>query len=390
MKIQNKINRRLLLKSALLTTSGLSIFPSLAFSKSGLPIQEQELAKAILSLPNAIEPEWIGVGKPEVRARLNANENPYGPSPKAKKALAEAIDKSFMYPFQSSKSLIEEIARAENVAPEQILLGAGSSQLLLASFSAFGRKGKFLVADPSYISQVKELDFDKVPLTSDYKHDLNAMANRVNDKTAMVYICNPNNPTGTELDTDSLKDFCAGVSGKVPVMVDEAYIDYVKNPRESSMVEGIRKGQNLMVLRTFSKLHAFAGLRVGYCIAQAEMIKTMEQFISFSSVSHTSLEAAGASYQDTEFPKMVLAKTQETKEFVYKTLKDHGFSYIPSCTNFILFPLQMKGEVFLDKMSDEGVQVRRWEFNGQHWCRVSLGKMEDMKIFAEAFAKVIS
>ncbi|MDX2305237.1 MAG: histidinol-phosphate transaminase [Microscillaceae bacterium] len=384
------MNRRSLLKSTFLGVSGLSVFPSLVFSRSQSRIQAQRLRHALIPLADEIEPEFLKTGKPQVKVRLLANENPYGPSPKAKKAIIDAIDASFMYPGQSMKALIEEIAKVERVDPKQVMLGAGSSQLLLATFLAYGPKGKFVVADPGYISRVEELDLDKVPLTSDYKHDLKAMADRVSDKTSLVYICNPNNPTGTEVDAATLRDFCASVSAKVPVMVDEAYIDYVKNPQESSMIDCIRKGQNVIVLRTFSKLHAFAGLRIGYCIAQPKIIEEIEKFHSVNSLAHTSLEAARASYQDAEFAKMVLSKTQEAKDFVYKTLQDHGFSYIPSCTNFVLFPLRMKGDTFIDKMSDEGVQVRRWEFNQQHWCRVSLGKMEDMKIFAEAFSKVVS
>ena len=385
-----KMNRRMLLKSSLFTASGLSLLPSLAFTKPLVSLDEAKLRSAMIPCAEQTEPEFFKPGKPEVKARLLANENPFGPSPKAKKALSEAIDKSFMYPGKSMMELVEMIAKAEGVTKDHILLGAGSSQILMSAFLAFNPKGKFVVADPGYISNVKELNLEKVKLTKDYKHDLSAMAAKVSNETSMAYICNPNNPTGTEVDTKELKDFCETVSPKIPVMVDEAYIDYVANPKESSMMECVRKGQNVIVVRTFSKLHAFAGLRIGYCVAQPETIKTLQKYHVFNTLAMTSLHGAIASYQDTEFPKMVLSKTQEAKDFLYKTLKAYDFDYVPSVTNFVLFPLRMKGKTFLDKMSDEGVRVRRWEFDRQHWCRVSLGKMEDMKTFAEAFAKVVA
>lgn len=382
------MNRRNLLKSSLLAASSVSLLPSIALSKPRF--QPHVLRSALVPCAEQTEPEFLKPYKPEVKARLLANENPYGPSPKAKKALMASIDQSFMYPGKSIRTLVEMITEAEKVTPDHIMLGAGSTQILMAAFLAYGPKGKFVVADPGYISRVKELDLEKVPLTKDYKHDLSAMAARVNSKSSLVYICNPNNPTGTAVDPKTLKDFCASVSSKTPVMVDEAYIDYVDHPQASTMMDCVREGQNVMVIRTFSKLHAFAGLRVGYCVAQPETIEVLQQFHTPNSLCMTSLEGAKASYQDEEFAKMVLAKTREAKDFVYQTLEAHDFTYIPSTTNFILFPLRMKGDVFLDKMSDEGVQVRRWEFDRQHWCRVSLGKMEDMKTFAEAFTKVVA
>lgn len=381
------MNRRIILKSGLVAASGMGLLPLSLRASNTSPL----VLKATLdSLRDGIEPELLEIPEGEIKVRLSANENPYGPSPKSKQAIVSSLDKSFMYPGKAMRQLIEAIAEKEKVSPKQVMLGAGSTEILMAAFLAFSPKGKFIVADPGYISRVKSLDLVKVKLTSDYKHDLEGMAQAVNQESAMVYICNPNNPTGTDLAPKKLKDFCDAISGKVPVMVDEAYIDYTDRPEENTMMDCVREGKNVIVVRTFSKLHGFAGLRVGYCVAQEETIETLKKFHASNSLTMPSLEGAFVSYQDKEFPKMVLRKTQEAKEFLYKTLKEMDYDYVPSKTNFVLFPLRMKGEPFLKAMREKGVSVRRWEFDRQHWCRVSLGKMDDMKRFTQAFKEVVA
>ncbi len=383
----SKLNRRLLFKSGLVAATGFSAFPAWALAHTN-PVQglRQQLEPGV----DLQSPELLQLEDVVIKARLSANENPYGPSPKAKEALIKALDQSFMYPGKHMRQLIDLIAQKEEVSPDHIMLGAGSTEILLAAFLAYGPKGKFVVADPGYISRVKELDLVKVPLTDSYHHDLEAMALRVDSATSLVYVCNPNNPTGTLLEAGQLQDFCSSISPQVPVMVDEAYIDYNDNASKSSMMELVRKGENIMVVRTFSKLHGFAGLRVGYCVAQPETIKVLKKFHAPNSLSMPSLAGAIASYQDEEFPQLVLSKTQEAKEYLYSLLDEMEYEYIPSSTNFVLFPIRMKGDTFLDEMRKLGVSVRRWEFNRQHWCRVSLGKMEQMKLFKEAFRQVVA
>jgi histidinol-phosphate aminotransferase len=212
------------------------------------------------------------------------------------------------------------------------------------------------------------------------------MAARVNDKTSIVYICNPNNPTGIVTDPVKLSAFCESMSAKKPVFVDEAYIDYVADPKKNSMVSCIKKGQNVIVARTFSKVHSFAGLRIGYMIALPDTIKEISKFGGGgSSIAATSVMGALASYGDKEFIKYSVAKNNEVKDFLYKTLKENGYEYLPSQTNFVLFPLKMDGKRFVEEMMKRGVSIRNWEFEGKHWCRVSMGTMDQMKLFADAF-----
>jgi len=228
-----------------------------------------------------------------------------------------------------------------------------------------------------------------VPLTADYKLDLTAMEQRVDAKTALVYVCNPNNPTGTVLDVPKLKAFCERVSQKVPVFVDEAYIDYLPDPRGASLMEAVKKGQNVIVARTFSKLHAFAGLRVGYIVAQPETIKTLSRYaVGSMSISAPAIRAALVSYQDEAFLQEALKKTLASKQFLYETLKKEGYDYVPSATNFVIFPVRINSKRFVEEMMKRGVGVRSWQFAGKEWCRVSIGRMDEMQAFADAFKQV--
>lgn len=334
---------------------------------------------------------------PQIKARLSANENPWGPSDKAKKALIKAADTAFLYAGPATMELRKKIAELNGVPEDHVLLGAGSSELLMASLMLYGPKGKILMADPCYISNRDDrgdnsgLQMDKVPLTKDYQYDLEAMAPRVSSETSMVYICNPNNPTGVILPADKLRSYCESVSAKTPVLVDEAYIDYAKDPKTESMIDCLQKGQNVIILRTLSKLHAFAGLRVGYALAQPAVIKELRKYSSGGfSISAPSVHAAVASLADADFQKFTLEKTAASKQFLYDFLKQNDYTWLPSSTNFVLFPLRMKSQPFVTRMMEEGVSVRRWEFDKQHWCRVSIGTMDEMKTFAGAFQKVIS
>lgn len=388
--MSTEINRRAWLKSSALLTAGLT------FETSGLqPLLAKAQPSAKRRLTNYEMESAMAVDLPPLRARLLANENPFGPSEKARKAIIDAIGTSYQYPFIAVKQFQQMIADKEGVTKEHILLGAGSSELLAAAAIIFAAKGGPVVtADPSYMDLVNTAaDFgapiEKVPLDKAYGHDLDAMQKKVGSKTSLVYICNPNNPTGTVIPGDKLRAFCETVSKTTPIFIDEAYIDYADPTQTASMIECVRKGHNVIVARTFSKLHAFAGLRIGYVIAQPAVVKAMGKYCSEGgAISATTVSGAMASYQDAEYAKYAIAKNAESKSFLYQTLKAEGYSYVPSHTNFVIFPLKMNAEKFVGEMMKRGVGVRSWAFAGQQWCRVSIGTMEDMKIFAGAFKEV--
>jgi histidinol-phosphate aminotransferase len=228
----------------------------------------------------------------------------------------------------------------------------------------------------------------KVPLTADYKLDLDAMEKAVDSNTKLVCVCNPNNPTGTSLETAKLKAFCERVSKKVPVFVDEAYIDYLPDPQTATVIDLVKAGHNIIVARTFSKLYGFAGLRIGYAISTPQLLKQLDLYNCDGALSSLSVNAAIATFDDKEYLKTALEKTIASKEYLYSVLKAEGYEYIPSSANFVMFPIKMDGRRFNEEMFKRSVSIRNWKFNNKDWCRVSIGTMDEMKAFAEAFKEI--
>ncbi|MEJ1241470.1 histidinol-phosphate transaminase [Chryseolinea sp. T2] len=383
------MNRRHWIRTSAMLAGGASLIPGV-FNRATAGIS------ASPSFSSTIREEVLLREFPNPKTRLFANENPFGPSEKAKKAIVEALGKSYQYPFTALFELQGKIATHEGVKPEQVMLGAGSSPLLHGTALYFAKQGgNIITGDPTYedlpekATALKTIDWVKVPLTSEHKLDLDEMEKRINDKTVMVYVCNPNNPTGTQVDTAKLKAFCERVSKKVLVFIDEAYIDYTADPKGMTLVDCVKKGQNVVVARTFSKLYGFAGLRVGYVIGQESFMKSIEPFTAgFACISATSGAAALAAYQETDFLADALKKTLASKEYLYSVLKKEGYSYIPSTTNFVMFPVNMDAERFTEEMMKRSVGVRPWKFAGKEWCRVSIGTMEEMESFAQAFKQI--
>ncbi len=333
---------------------------------------------------------------PEVlKARLYANENPFGPSPAAKQAIMDSLSNCCRYSINGPDDFAAKIIAYEGLKENTVLLSAGSSGILESAASYYSRKGGTVItALPSYEDLPEHVEAFggkciRVPVTTDYKLDLDAMEKAVDDSTTLVYVCNPNNPTATCVDTGKLKDFCRRVSKKAMVFVDEAYIDYLPDPKNSTMISLVNEGVNIVVARTFSKVYGFAGLRVGYAVAQPETIKLLEPYTYSSySISTLSINAALAAYQETAYIQEVLKKTDDSKQYLYKVLKEEGYDYIPSVTNFAMFPIRMDGERFIEEMFKRSIGVRNWKFADKEWCRISIGRMDEMQAFAEAFKQI--
>lgn len=365
-------------------------FPFLSSSLNAAPVNT-----GIKTLSSLTDREYARFVPPGLKARLFANENPFGPSDAAKKAITEALTNSYQYPFMDTEKLALEIEKREKLGERMVMLGAGSSPLLMAAAMHFSNGGGNVVAgDPSYDDLPSRFEhfkgkWKKIPLTPAYTLDLDAMEKAVDSETRLVYVCNPNNPTGTIVDSNKLRSFCERVSQKVTVFVDEAYIDYLPDPEASSMMDLARVGKNVIIARTFSKLHGFAGLRIGYIVGQTPLLEKLAPYSTGEiCICGASAHAALISYQDQNFLKQALTKTQASKDFLYSTLKSEGYEYIPSTTNFVMFPIKMEGGRFVSEMMKRGVGIRDWKFNGKDWCRVSLGRMDEMQAFAAAFKEI--
>jgi histidinol-phosphate aminotransferase len=390
----NSISRRTLLKRGALLAGALPFAGSLLNQLQASPVISNPAHR--WSSPEVWTEREIALNAPvPLKARLFANENPFGPSDKAKKAILEALPTSYQYPIRSMGELSEKIAGFEKVKTENVLLASGSSPLLMAAALCYGKPGGNIISgDPSYADLPSKAEkmgvkWVKVPLTTEFKLDLDAMEKAIDANTGLVYVCNPNNPTATVLDNAKLKAFCERVSKKVPVFIDEAYIDYLDDPQGTTLIPMVNTGANIIVARTFSKLYGFAGLRVGYVVTQPETIKKLSLYTEASmSITATTLAAALASYQDREFLDGALKKTNASKNYLYEVLKKEGYTYVPSSTNFVLFPIKMDGKQFTEEMMKRGVGVRFWQFNDKNWCRVSIGRMDEMEAFAAAFKEL--
>lgn len=355
------------------------------------------LGKHGLAPTGEIIPDWNSSPSPStLKVRLNANENPYGPSEKSKTALKNVIDTSFRYPFAEVDQLKSILAEMAGLTPDHVILGGGSSEILALAGVAYGLQNSSIVsAHPSFEPLMRtavrfNCEWIQVPLDSNYGLQLDKMAEAVKSNTRLMYICNPNNPTGTILPADDLKAFCRKESSSTPLFIDEAYNDFLDDPEKETMVPLIKEGHDVIVARTFSKIHGFAGLRVGWAYAQPKRVKELEKYqTGLSTITMTSVHAAMASLKDIEFQAYCKKKNTEVREYTYTAIKDAGYeSYVPSYTSFIMFPINMDGQAFLKRMEDQGVGVLAWYFNNQNWCRVSIGTMEEMQIFGQALKKI--
>lgn len=391
------IDRRSWLKRGALTAAGALVMPNLSFGetpKAPLVLDEKGNALYTPFFKEYLLDNYREI--PVLDAKLNANENPYGPSPKAITALQEVAGKGNRYAWYELFDLMEKIAVAEGVDVKNIMMGPGSSDLLeKTAMVMFMGGGNVVSADPSYMSLIRVAEatggsWKAIPCKEDWSHDLKAMEAAIDSDTKLVYICNPNNPTGAMTDHDELVDFCSRVSEKVPIFIDEAYLGFLEDGAKKSMVSLINQGKDVIIARTFSKIHGMAGLRVGYVVAQESTLEKIQKITRGGmGISYTSIFAALASMEDVEFQDKSRKLNAECREYVYKNLTEMGYEYIPSSTSFIIFPIEMEGKAFLEKMTAEKVGVRAFEINGSNWCRVSMGTMDEMKLFTAALKKVL-
>ncbi|MCU0449055.1 MAG: histidinol-phosphate aminotransferase family protein [Bernardetiaceae bacterium] len=385
-------NRRQWLKQGALFTAGLAALPEV-LAAPRLVLLAPESPYGLNEMTDHLRVPGI---------KLNANENPYGISPKARQAIMESLTDGNRYGFSKSdgEQLRAKIAEKDGVAKESVLLTAGSSEVLgmVGTYLAFSGKDRGNVVFPWPTFSLMADHFEKlgtavvkVPLTPDKLHDLPAMLAKVNRKTKMVYICNPNNPTGTLLAPATLKAFCQQVAKDVHVMVDEAYIDFLNPPDNESMASLVATYPKLIISRTFSKIYAMAGLRVGYALAHPDTVKALEPFRHGGGlvISNTSLAAALASIQDTDFARMSKDKNAEARAYTQAELTKMGLKVVPSHGNFLYFDLAKYPSDFIKDMAQRGLMVRQWDDYGTKWGRVSIGTLPEMQAFATAMKQVM-
>jgi len=365
----------------------------------------------------AVEPALHLTGTTSV-VRLNSNENPYGPSPMALKAMTDAFSIAWRYPDEHADLLIETLANINGVNRDQILLGDGSGEVLKLCAAAFtgpmssgtdrpvplsratrggaltfipGR-GKLIVADPTFEAilnhaRVNSAEIVKVPLTKNFRHDLAKM--RAAAREGLIYVCNPNNPTASITPKNEMREFIAQVPRQTMIIVDEAYFHYADSPDYESVVPMIKDHPNLIVARTFSKIYGMAGLRCGYCVAQRETIQRLRPHQTWDSVNIMALAAAIASLNDAGQVTNSRRLNNETRKYLTGQLNAMGYQHIPSQANFMMIDVRRPVRALIDALSQQGVQVGRPFPTLPNHMRVTIGKQPEMEAFLSAFRQVV-
>lgn len=327
--------------------------------------------------------------------RLSANENPYGPSAKAIKAMTDAFGLTCRYPDEHADKLVEAVARLHGVRPDQILLGDGSGEILKLGAVAFTGPtlGKLVAADPTFEAvlnhaAVNGAEVEKIPLTSTFAHDLARMGAAA--KGGLIYICNPNNPTASITPKKDLLDFINNTAPEVTILVDEAYFHFADSPDYESVIPLIKDHPNLIVARTFSKIYGMAGLRCGYCLAQKETIDKLRRHQTWDSVNCMALVAAVASLDDPNQVTNGKRLNLEAKNFVTSELEKLGHSSIPSQANFIMFDCKRPVVPLIEAMKQKNVHVGRLFPALPNHMRLTVGKKSEMETFLSAFKSVMA
>ena len=330
-------------------------------------------------------------------AKLNANENPFGPSPAAIREAFDAVRQGGAYYVRDTVSRLKSmIAECNGVTPEQVALSNGSSAVLTFIATAAGQRGNILTPDLFWDSTVRRGTRQnggivRLPKTESLAIDLDAMETAVSDDISLVHVTNPNNPTSLVLDGEALRAFCKRAAKKTTVLVDEAYNELTDDPEYYSMVDLIREGHDVIVARTFSKIYGMAGMRVGYTIASAENTALIESYgLGDYTLNQAGMAAAVASYNDRGFLQMSRAKIFEGREMIQAGLKSVGLTALPSATNFLFVDLgELNANDFQASMAAHNVLVRGVYRDYHNWSRVSMGRLEDVQKYVDALPAVL-
>lgn len=356
--------------------------------------------------PDAVWAQTGGTGQGGVRvrpsideydsiAKLAANENPYGAPESVMKAMTQAFKYSNRYGYPDG-NIVDEIAAHHGVKPENVLLGAGSGEILDVVGSAFLQGGKKVIGvEPTFSSVYQhasgiKADAIKLPLLKDYRQDIPAMIHttKVNYReVGFVYMCNPNNPTGVVVTKQEIKQLLDSIPEDMPVLVDEAYHHFVDHPEYATSVPYVLEGRQVIIARTFSKIAALAGMRLGYAIAPKNLIEEMKPY-SMGSINALVKWGGVAALKDTASQAQVKAITLQLRKKTTTELQALGFSVIPSETNFFMVHIRRQVVPVIEEFRKRGVAVGRPFPPMLEHLRVSVGTADEMNRFMVAFKEI--
>lgn len=325
------------------------------------------------------------------KCKLDANENQFGPSKKLVQFMKDNLDDMYLYPANQIKPTRAAIASHLGFEPNNIVLGSGSSSLICAVADLFFNPGdEMVLSTPTYVAYtLLESRYGIKPVCVDNKNfasDVHGMLASITDKTKIAVIVNPNNPTGAKVSNEDMRYFMENVPSHVITVVDEAYFEWVDDKDHISMMEYVKQGKNVIVLRTFSKLYGLAGLRLGYAVTTPEIQAHLVKLEFNYGPNRLVLQGARVALEDKEYIEASIANNTSGRKYISEELKAVGFDIVESATSFIYFAPHRDTQQFILDLNQHGVIIRGF---GPKYVRVSIGRPEQNKQFVEAVKKIV-
>nr|WP_241391467.1 histidinol-phosphate transaminase [Serratia proteamaculans]ULG18717.1 aspartate aminotransferase [Serratia proteamaculans] len=339
----------------------------------------------------------ISSGIPEVTEsseliRINYNENPLGMSPKAQYAAYLAIAKANRYPYHDEGLLQRKIAKLHGIDKTNVLMLQGSCEGIRSSFEALATSETQLVipeltyeGGPKY-AKIMGMNIVRVPMLPGFKFDVDGLKKAVHEYTgpSIVYIVNPNNPTATITPADLIEPWIKSKPKNTLFLVDEAYAEFVNDTQFRSVDGLIREGyNNVVLLKTFSKIFAMAGMRIGYALGNADLLRKMANYNTSESLNYCAIEAASTSLDDQEFINYSKTTIDTSRQILISALKTLDLEYLPSEANFLFHRVNVPLVSYQQKMKEHGVLIGRAFPPATEWCRISMGTPEEMIRFTQ-------
>ncbi len=327
--------------------------------------------------------------------KLASNENPLGCSTYAQQAIIDYLSNCALYPDGNCTDLKNELSKSLHISPSNFILGCGTDEVIASLGKAFINEGDEAITASitfsQYAASVKSMGGKMIyGDMKDYGFDLDDILNKITNKTKIIFIANPNNPTGTILNAKEQEAFMKKVPSNILVVFDEAYIEYVDNENYLDSLTLFHHYKNMMVMRTFSKIHGLASLRVGYAIAHTEVIEILERIRNPFNVSAVAQVAAIASLRDSEFVNLSFASNQYAKKFIYDCLDELNLFYIPTEANFLMIDVKKDSRLMFQELMKKGYIIRPGAaFAMNNFIRVTIGTTTQMTGFITALKELL-
>ncbi|EHQ90962.1 histidinol-phosphate transaminase [Desulfosporosinus youngiae] len=328
--------------------------------------------------------------------KLSFNESPLSPSPKAIQAMTESLGKLNLYPSSSGDPIMKKIAEIEGVGPEQVILSNGADEMIILIAQTFLEpEDEVIIPKLSFIQYLAATNLmGATPVFSqmneDLSYDLDDILSKITSKTKVIFLCNPNNPTGTIMPKHELVKFLSKVPEQILVVIDEAYQEYAGLPEFESGVRHLNQHRFLFVVRTFSKAYSLAGARLGYGIGTPEVIAAINHVRPPFNVNAVVQAGALASLDDFEHLQKAKVLNDQGKQLIYEAAESLGLPYLKSYTNFVYIDTKIDSDLVFEKLAEYGVIVRTLKGYGLDTSiRVSVGKQEEVLAFVESFKEIM-